>query len=188
MSTLALINRAEPELGPGLVSVKMHAASLNFRDTHILRGTYGVQPKVPLSDGAGEVIAIGPGVTRVKVDDRVAAAFRQTHISGELTPEKAASALGGEQEGVLAEIVVFNEQGLVLLPEYLLYQEGATLPCAAVTAWNALVVEAQLKAGDTVLLLGTGCVSIFALQFVKMMGAMSFLPVAAIRSWNERDR
>ena len=170
-ASLALVDHPEPELGPGQVSVKMHAASLNFRDISILRGTYGVQPKVPLSDGAGEVIAIAPDVTRVKVGDRVAGAFRQTHISGELTPEKAGSALGGENEGVLAEIVVLNEQGLVMLPEYLSYQEGATLPCAAVTAWNALVVEAQMKAGDTVLLLGTGGVSIFALQFAKMMGA-----------------
>ena len=171
MATLALVDRTETALAPGQVSVKMHAASLNFRDIQILRGTYGVQPKVPLSDGAGEVVAIGTAVTRVKVGDRVAGAFRQSHISGELTPEKASSALGGEKEGVLAEMVVFDEQGLVLLPEYLSYEEGATLPCAAVTAWNALVVEAQIKAGDTVLLLGTGGVSIFALQFAKMMGA-----------------
>ena len=149
----------------------MRAASLNFRDLQILRGTYGVQPRVPLSDGAGEVVAVAEGVTQWQVGDRVAGSFYQTFISGELTPEKANSALGGEIDGVLAEFVVFDQQGLVKFPEHLSYEEAATLPCAAVTAWNALVVEGQLKAGETVLLLGTGGVSIFALQFAKQMGA-----------------
>ncbi len=170
-ATLELVEHSVPSLGPGQALIRMHAASLNFRDVQILRGTYGVQPRVPLSDGAGEVVAIAPDVTRVKVGDRVAGAFRQKHISGELTEEGASSGLGGEIDGVLAECVVFDQQGLVAVPDYLSYEEAATLPCAAVTAWNALVVEGQLKAGDTVLLLGTGGVSVFALQLAKQMGA-----------------
>ena len=168
---LTLVERPEPAPKMGQVLVKMHAASLNFRDVQVLRGTYGVQPRVPLSDGAGEVVAVAPDVTRVRIGDRVAGAYRQMHVSGELTPESDASALGGQAEGVLAELVVFNEQGLVKVPEHLSYEEAATLPCAAVTAWNALVVEGQLQAGQTVLLLGTGGVSVFALQFAKQMGA-----------------
>lgn len=171
LAKLNLVDRPEPSPQAGEVAIKVHAASLNARDIQVLKGIYGSQPKVPLSDAAGEVIATGPGVTRVKVADRVATIFRQTHLAGELTPEKAKSALGGEQEGVLAERLVLHEDGLVKIPDELSYEEGATLPCAAVTAWNALVVEAKIKAGDTVLLLGTGGVSIFALQFAKLMGA-----------------
>jgi NADPH:quinone reductase-like Zn-dependent oxidoreductase len=171
LAQLNLVDHPEPNPESGQVTVKMHAASLNARDIQILKGIYGVQPKVPLSDGAGEVVAVAPGVTRVKVGDRVATIFRQTHLAGDLTSEKAKSALGGEQEGVLAERLILHEDGLVKIPDELSYEEAATLPCAAVTAWNALVVEAKIKAGDTVLLLGTGGVSIFALQFAKMMGA-----------------
>jgi len=123
----------------------------------------------------GEVVAVGEGVTRVQVGDRVAGIFMQTFISGELTPEKANSALGGAIDSVLAEYVVFDEQGVVKIPAYLSYEEAATLPCAAVTAWNAMVAEGQLKAGDTVLLQGTGGVSLFGLQFAKMMGARVIL-------------
>jgi NADPH:quinone reductase-like Zn-dependent oxidoreductase len=171
IDALTLVERPEPTLQAGQVLVKMHAASLNFRDIQVLRGTYGVQPSIPLSDGAGEVVAVAEGVTRWQSGDRVAGIFRQSHISGELTLEKNNSGLGGEIDGVLAEFVVFDQQGLVSVPAHLSYEEAATLPCAAVTAWNALVVEGQLKAGDTVLLLGTGGVSIFALQFAKQMGA-----------------
>ena len=170
IEALTLVERPEPTLQAGQVLVKMHAASLNYRDLQVVRGSYGVQPSVPLSDGAGEVVALAQGVTRWQVGDRVAGVFRQSHISGELTAEKAKSALGGEIDGVLAEFVVFDQQGLVSVPEHLSYKEAATLPCAAVTAWNALVVEGQLKAGETVLLLGTGGVSVFALQFAKQMG------------------
>ncbi len=171
LAALGLVERPEPVPGPGQALVRMRAASLNYRDIQILRGSYGVRPEVPLSDGAGEVVSVAPGVTRVRVGDRVAGAFRQAHISGDLTPETAASALGGETEGVLAELVAFDQRGLVMVPEHLSYEEAATLPCAAVTAWNALVVEGQLQAGETVLLLGTGGVSVFALQFAKQMGA-----------------
>ena len=174
LEALTLVERPDPQPQVGQVLVKMHAASLNYRDLLVTKGAYGsqaVQPIVPLSDGAGEVVAIGDGVTRVQVGDRVAGAFMQTFLAGELTPEKAKSALGGAIDGVLAEYVVFDEQGIVKIPAHLSYEEAATLPCAAVTAWNALVAEGQLKAGETVLLQGTGGVSLFALQFARMMGA-----------------
>lgn len=174
LDALTLVERPEPQPQAGQVLVKMHAASLNYRDLLVTKGSYGsqgVQPIVPLSDGAGEVVAIGLGVTRVKVGDRVAGIFMQTFLAGELTLEKSKSALGGAIDGVLAEYVVFDEEGVVKIPAHLSYKEASTLPCAAVTAWNALVAEGQLKAGETVLLQGTGGVSLFALQFAGMMGA-----------------
>lgn len=178
LDALTLVERPQPQPKAKQVLVKMKAASLNYRDLLVAKGAY--DPKslkviVPLSDGAGEVVAVGEGVTRVKVGDRVAGIFMQSFISGELTPEKANSALGGAIDGVLAEYVVFDEQGVVKIPAHLSYEEAATLPCAAVTAWNAMIVEGQLKAGDTVLLQGTGGVSLFGLQFAKMMGARVIL-------------
>lgn len=178
LDALTLVERPQPQPKTGQISVKMKATSLNYRDLLVAKGAYGsksFKPIVPLSDGAGEVVAVGEGVTRVKVGDRVAGIFMQTFISGELTPEKANSALGGAIDGVLAEYVVFDEQGVVKIPTHLSYEEAATLPCAAVTAWNAMVAEGQLKAGDTVLLQGTGGVSLFGLQFAKMMGARVIL-------------
>jgi NADPH:quinone reductase-like Zn-dependent oxidoreductase len=178
LDALTLVERPQPQPKAKQVLVKMKTASLNYRDLLVAKGAY--DPKslkviVPLSDGAGEVVAVGEGVTRVKVGDRVAGIFMQTFISGELTAEKANSALGGAIDGVLAEYVVFDEQGVVKIPAHLSYEEAATLPCAAVTAWNAMIVEGQLKAGDTVLLQGTGGVSLFGLQFAKMMGARVIL-------------
>ena len=173
--SLILADHPEPMLQAGQVLVKMHAAALNYRDLQVLRGTYGVQPTVPLSDGAGEIVATAKDVTRWQVGDRVTGIFRQTFISGELTPENAASALGGETNGVLVEFKAFDQQGLVKIPDHLSYEEAATLPCAAVTAWNALITEGQLKAGETVLLLGRGGVSVFALQFAKLVGAKVFI-------------
>lgn len=164
LDALTLTEQPQPIPHAKQVLVKMRAASLNYRDLLVIKGMYGSkqsQPIVPLSDGAGEVVAVGEGVTRVQVGDRIAGIFMQTFIAGELTPAKANSALGGAIDGVLAEYVVFDEQGLVKIPEHISYQEAATLPCAAVTAWNALIVEGQLKAGETVLLLGTGDVSLF---------------------------
>ncbi|MBM0744207.1 NAD(P)-dependent alcohol dehydrogenase [Phormidium sp. CLA17] len=169
-----MVERPDPTPNANQVLVKMHAASLNYRDLLVAKATYGAkqtEPIAPLSDGAGEVVAVGEGVTRVQVGDRVAGIFMQQFIAGELTAEKAQSALGGAIEGVLAEYKVFDQAGVVKIPNHLSYEEAATLPCAAVTAWNALVTKGQLKAGDTVLLLGTGGVSIFALQFAKLMGA-----------------
>lgn len=174
LEAVTLVERPDPQPQAGQVLVKMHAASLNYRDLMVAKGSYGsqgVQPIVPLSDGAGEVVAVGSDVTRVQVGDRVAGIFMQQFLAGELTPERSKSALGGAIDGVLAEYVVFDEDGVVKIPAHLSYEEAATLPCAAVTAWNALVAEGQLKAGDTVLLQGTGGVSLFALQFAQMMGA-----------------
>jgi NADPH:quinone reductase-like Zn-dependent oxidoreductase len=166
---------ALPAPGPFEVVVRVRATSLNFRDLSVARGLYGrggTKPDVvPLSDGAGEVAAVGPGVTRVKIGDRVAGIFMQRWLGGGITPEGAASALGGAIDGMLAEEVLLHEDGLVHLPAHLSFEEGATLPCAAVTAWHGLVDHGRIKPGDTVLILGTGGVSIFALQFARMMGA-----------------
>ncbi len=173
IDSLTLGERADPKPGYGQALVKIKAASLNFRDLLVVKGAYSrnlPSGLVPCSDGAGEVVEIGEGVTRVKPGDRVAAIFMQTWISGELDEGKAKSALGGAIDGVLAEYVIFHEDGLVQIPEHLSYEEGATLPCAAVTAWNGLITSGGLKPGDTVLVLGTGGVSIFALQFAKISG------------------
>ena len=171
---LKLVDKPEPQPGVGQVLVAMKAWSLNYRDLMVVTGAYNPRlklPMVPLSDGAGEVVAVGAGVTRFKPGDRVAGCFMQRWVAGELTDEKARSALGGALEGVLAERVAYAEEGLVRIPAQLSFEEAATLPCAALTAWNALVASGGIKAGDTVLVQGTGGVSMFALQFAKMHGA-----------------
>jgi NADPH:quinone reductase-like Zn-dependent oxidoreductase len=170
---LKLVDLPELKPGVGQILVRVRATSLNFRDTAVVSGLYPGQtlPVIPLSDGAGEVVEIGEGVTRVKVGDRIAGIFFQDWIAGKLTREKIKSALGGAIDGMLAEYVVLNQEVVVLLPDYLSYEEGASLPCAAVTAWQALVTRGSLAVGETVLLLGTGGVSIFALQFAKILGA-----------------
>ncbi len=172
---LTLTEADVPGYGRGQVLVRMHAASLNFRDLAVATGKYmmsALPPNlVPLSDGAGEVVEIGDGVTRVKPGDRVAGIFMQGWMGGELEPQHAQTALGGAIDGVLAEYVVFDEQGLVHIPEHLSYEQAATLPCAAVTAWNALYGLHPLQPGQTVLILGTGGVSIFGLQFAHTAGA-----------------
>ena len=171
------VDTAEPELDAYGVLVDMRAWSLNYRDLAMLHGGYPRNdkvvrspPLVPLSDGVGEVIATGDAVTRFRVGDRVAAIFFQQWLQGDLTDAQIDSALGGAIDGVLAERCAFHEDGLVGIPEQYSYAEAATLPCAAVTAWQALTL-AQTGPGHTVLLLGTGGVSIFALQFAKAMGA-----------------
>ena len=157
------------------VLVRMRAASLNYRDLLVATGRYGkteVRPGlVPLSDGAGEVAAVGPDVTRVKEGDRVAGIFMQGWIAGPPDESYRATALGGSIDGVLAEYVLFEEEGLVHLPEHLSFEEGACLPCAGVTAWNALTALRPVGPEQTVLLLGTGGVSIFALQLAHAAGA-----------------
>lgn len=158
----------------GEVLVKMHAASLNYRDLIIAKGQYGGKKSpdlVPGSDGSGEVVAVGKSVTRFKKGDKVLTLFNQRHIGGPPNPDNAASGLGGNLNGVLRQYGAFHENGLVLMPSSLSYEEGATLPCAALTAWNALYGLKPLKPGDTVLTQGTGGVSIFALQFAKAAGA-----------------
>ena len=172
---LKIVDKPQPTAGPFQVLIKLRAWSLNYRDLMIAKGLYNPKlkmPAVPLSDGAGEVVEVGAGVTRFKAGDRVAANFMPRWVAGEIDESKARSALGGGgPEGMLAEYVAVHEEGLVHLPEHLSHEEGATLPCAAVTAWHALVGEGSLKAGDSVLVLGTGGVSIFALQFAHLQGA-----------------
>jgi len=153
--------------------VKVKACSLNFRDLGIVRGTYRMPVRenlIPLSDGAGEVIEVSPGVTRVKVGDRVAGCFFQRWVGGEAPADVHASALGGGIDGMLAEYAVLEDDGIVKIPAHLSLEEGATLPCAGVTVWNAITEHAKLIAGQTVLLQGTGGVSIFGLQLARMMG------------------
>lgn len=174
LNALTLVEKQKPQPQSGQVLLKMRAASLNYRDLLTVKGAYSSKqqlPLIPLSDGVGEVIAVGDGVTRVEVGDRVATSFMQTWVAGEFSAEKAKSALGGAIDGILAEYVSLHEDGVVHLPGHLSDVEAATLPCAAVTAWHALVTTGNLKAGDTILIQGTGGVSIFALQFATMMGA-----------------
>jgi len=174
IDALALSERPELTPGPGQVVVRNRAVSLNFRDLLVVKGDYSRKlplPMTPCSDCAGEVAAVGDGVTRVKVGDRVAGIFMQTWLDGDVTEAKAKSALGGAIPGVLAESVLLHENGLVHFPAHLSFEEAATLPCAGVTAWHALVTEGGIKAGDTVVTLGSGGVSLFALQFARIMGA-----------------
>jgi len=174
LDSITAAERPDPVAGPGEVSIRLGAWSLNYRDLLVARGAYGAPPaagRIPLSDGAGTVEAIGPGVTRVKVGDRVAGCFVQRWIAGDIPMDAPGSALGGAIDGMLAELVVLSEQGVVVVPDHLTDAEAATLPCAGVTAWNALVREGRIKSGDTVLCLGTGGVSLLALQFAKLHGA-----------------
>ncbi len=173
IDSLEFAERPDPQPGPGQVVVKIHAISYNYRDLLMVKGVYNPKlrlPRVPCSDGTGEVVSVGPGVTMWKTGDRVAGIFMQNWLDGPPTPAKVKGALGGDIDGMLAEFVLLNETGLVALPDHLSYQEGATLPCAAVTAWNALNA-CDLKPGGTVLIQGTGGVSIFALQFARLKGA-----------------
>jgi NADPH:quinone reductase-like Zn-dependent oxidoreductase len=171
---LTLTDRPDPRPNSGEVLVKMHAASLNYRDLLVVKGANEDRDMppviIPLSDGAGEVVAVGANVKHLKVTDRVNSCFMPKWIEGQLTPEKQNSALGYLNNGVLAEYVLFPEQGLVPLPAHLSYEEGATLPCAALTAWNALSRK-KLLPGSTILIQGTGGVSLFSLQFAKLFGA-----------------
>jgi NADPH:quinone reductase-like Zn-dependent oxidoreductase len=174
IDSLALADKEHAKPGPGQVQVRVHAVSLNYRDLMLVKGIYNPRlalPRVPCSDGAGEVIAVGAGVTQWKTGDRVAGIFMQSWQDGRFTAAKGKGALGGDIDGMLATEVVLPESGLVRIPDHLTYEEGATLPCAAVTAWNALFKATDTQLGDTVLIQGTGGVSIFALQFARMAGA-----------------
>lgn len=162
-----------PKPARGQVLVKVAACSLNYRDFAIATGRYRSPTRanvIPLSDGAGVVVEAGEGVNKVKVGDRVMGCFFQRWIGGEQGPETQPSALGGGLDGMLAEYVVLEEEGVVKTPAHLTDQEAASLPCAAVTAWHATVVHGALTAGQTILVQGTGGVSTFALQFARMMG------------------
>jgi NADPH:quinone reductase-like Zn-dependent oxidoreductase len=171
---LAEVELPQPKLGPRQVLVKVAACALNYRDLAVAQGKYRAPTKpnlIPLSDGAGEIVEIGPGVKRVKVGDKVASCFFQHWTGGVPGPEQQGSALGGAIDGMLAEYVVLEEEGVVKIPPHLSVQEAATLPCAGVTAWHAVVEHGWTRAGQTVLVQGTGGVSIFALQFARALGA-----------------
>lgn len=184
IDSLEFVERPTPAPGPGEVLIAVRAISLNFRDLMMVKGLYNPKmplPRIPCSDGAGHVVEVGPGVTAWKPGDRVCGIFMQNWIDGALTAERARGALGGDIDGVLADFVVLKAEGLVTIPEHLSFQEAATLPCAAVTAWNALAAG-DVKPGSTVLIQGTGGVSIFALQFARLRGAR----VIGISSSNEK--
>ena len=174
LNSFRTVDKQLQKLGDKQIRVRMRAASLNYRDLLVATGTYDSRmklPIVPLSDGAGEVLEVGSNVTRLKVGDRVANLFMPGWLEGDLTQEKGQSSLGAHNNGVLAEYVDLPEDAWVRIPDHLSFEQAATLPCAAVTAWNALIAQGNLKAGESVLLQGTGGVSLFALQFAKISGA-----------------
>ena len=172
LENLKLVERPDPVPGPGQIVVDIKAATLNYRDLATVSARSGRLPFVPCSDGAGIVSAIGDGVTRVKTGDHVAPLFFQNWFAGEPTPEKLGPALGGTLDGVLQEKILLSEQGVTRVPAGYSLDDAAALPCAALTAWRGLVLEGKVKAGDVVVVQGTGGVSIFALQFAKAAGAI----------------
>ena len=171
--------RPIPKVGPDQVLVRVKANSLNQRD--IMVGNGGLPSAamssglIPLSDGAGQVVETGEGVSGLKVGDRVIGIFRQRWLSGPVRPADTVSDLGGATDGMLAEYVVLDESGLVRFPEHLSYTEAATLPCAAATAWCALFPKSRFQAGETMLTLGTGSVSLFAIQFARAAGGRAIV-------------
>jgi NADPH:quinone reductase-like Zn-dependent oxidoreductase len=173
IEALQMKKKTVPRPGYGQVLVRIRAASLNYRDLLVINGSYSRNlplPLIPLSDGAGEVVEVGDGVSRWLPGDRVAGTFFQDWDGGRITEEVPRSAMGGAIDGVLAEYSVFREKGLARVPDNLTFMEGATLPCAALTAWHALR-SGNLACGQCVLTLGTGGVSLFALQFARSGGA-----------------
>jgi NADPH:quinone reductase-like Zn-dependent oxidoreductase len=174
LDNLSLEQIELPAPGPNEVLVELHAASLNYRDLMVVLGTYNPRMELPRilgSDAAGVVTAVGSLVTLFKVGDRVTSLFFQDWHDGEIQPTTGKSALGAAIDGVFSTAHLFPEGGLIHAPAGLSHEEAATLPCAALTAWNALVEKGRLSAGQTVLILGTGGVSLFALQIAKAHGA-----------------
>ncbi|EFO80961.1 Alcohol dehydrogenase zinc-binding domain protein [Oscillochloris trichoides DG-6] len=176
---LVIAERPMPEPGPGQIVLRMRAASLNYRDTVVIQRGYGSQtgqlPLVPVSDGVGEVVALGAGVSRVQIGDRVCPMFSPNWIGGRPTAARLGATLGGPLNGVMQEYMLIDAEGVALAPPHLSDVEAATLPCAALTAWSALVTEGKIEPGDRVLIQGTGGVSLFALQFAKMLGAFTIV-------------
>jgi NADPH:quinone reductase-like Zn-dependent oxidoreductase len=176
LDALKLIERPIPEPRHSEVVIRISAVSLNYRDMDMVLGTYPFAfplPLVPTSDGVGKVVAVGEGVTRAKVGDRVLGTFHQSWIAGRY--EEDTPQLGGSADGMLTEYVRLDQQGIVHAPSNLTDEEAATLPCAGLTSWHSLVTESRLEAGDTVLIQGTGGVSLFGLQFSAMFGARTIV-------------
>jgi len=175
IDSLKVVERPEPVPGPGQIVLKVQAVSLNYRDLLVVNGVNRWRPasaRIPVSDAVGIVEATGSGISRVKQGDRVAPIFYPKWLEGEVSPEKLVFPLAGAvADGLLAEYVVVEETSAVLVPPHLSAEEAATLPCAGVTAWNAVVFASRFGPGDTVVVLGTGGVSLFAMQFAKMLGA-----------------
>ncbi len=174
IENLNVVECEMPEPAANEVLVKLHAVSLNYRDVMVVKGQYNPKmklPAVPFSDGAGEVVEVGESVTKWSIGDRICSTIIPAWIDGEPTAAKSKSAIGAGNDGVLQEYRAFKEGSVVKAPGHLSFEEAATLPCAALTAWNALVVSGKIKTGDTVLTLGTGGVSVFAVQFAKRFGA-----------------
>ena len=176
MENLKLSTRPDPKPGPGQVLLRMKAAALNFRDLLVPTRGYGSftgnLPLIPLGDGVGKVIEVGAGVTRVKSGERACPMFNQRWISGAPDMDRIGhGSLGGPIDGTMADLMCLPQDGVVAVPEHLSDEEAATLPCAALTAWSALVTYDSLGPGSRVLVQGTGGVAIFALQFAKLMGA-----------------
>jgi len=172
---LAKVEMERSTPSQGEVLVRMRAASLNYRDVMVVSGTYNPRmrlPAIPISDGSGEVVEVGASVTKWRVGDRISSCVIPAWLSGGPTAETSKSAIGaGGAPGVAREFAIFGEDAIVSAPEHLSYEEAATLPCAALTAWHALAVSGKVAPGETVLTLGTGGVSVFAVQFAKAMGA-----------------
>lgn len=171
IDNLKLVDKPAPTPGPGQIVVAMKAASLNYRDLLTVKMGGAPLPLIPFSDGAGVVEAVGSGVTRVKVGDKVCPTFFQSWVDGPVTAEARNLALGGTVPGVLQEKMLIAADGVTKFPDHLSFEEAATLPCAGLTAWRAIAVEAPIDARSTILVQGTGGVSIFALQFAKAIGA-----------------
>jgi NADPH:quinone reductase-like Zn-dependent oxidoreductase len=164
--------RSAPRPGPGQILVAMRAASINYRDLSTIKGMAPRPlPLIPFSDGAGDVVAVGEAVTRFGVGDRVCPLFYQSWISGPVTRDNRKRALGGSLPGVLQDLLLLDADGAAAIPPHLDFPEGATLPCAGLTAWRAVAVEAPVGPGDVLLVQGTGGVSMFAMQFAKARGA-----------------
>lgn len=181
LDQLKMVERAAPTPGPGQVLVRVTAISLNYRDLMMVNGSYGrgpsaaTAPITPFSDGCGIVEAVGEGVSRVRVGDRVASMFFQGWIEGPPNAAKAVTALGFPIPGVGAELALLSEQGVSKVPDHLTDEGVATLPCAGLTAWRAMFEDARLLAGQSVVLQGTGGVSIFGLQFAKAAGLRAII-------------
>lgn len=172
---LRIVDRPDPEPGPGEVLLRLRAAALNYRDNLVVVGGYGSRQRheglIPLGDGAGEIAAVGPGTSRWKAGDRVMACLFPDWLAGPIAEDKIRRQLGGSIDGCACEYRVLPADALVRTPSHLSDLEAATLPCAALTAWSAIVNQGQVAPGDTVLTQGAGGVSLFALQFAIMTGA-----------------